>query len=317
MTLINRKALLAILSGITGMFFLVTVLAPSNMVSENNLNRLIDIPFKFLHLPVCKKSQKFVILVHTSPANIERRQVLRESWAAKNETEIDVFFVTGVPKNINDQKTLEKEIIEHNNIIQGDFLDTYHNLTYKHVMGLKYVFFYCPEVEYVVKIDDDVFVNTHVVSKFFDVYTERFGQTKDILCTKRVGHSVLREGKWAVQTKDFPDDKYPPHCLGFAIIYPRKAVELLYLQAQRLRYFWIDDVHVSGSVAKAAGVGQIDISLLTMSNDEMEIAISDSYDIEMRPVLFGPVETDGSQIRSLSKYFKHRGRRVSILDYLE
>ena len=55
---------------------------------------------------------------------------------------------------------------------QGNFLDTYKNLTYKHMMGYKWLHRHCPnQPKYVVKADDDVFVEIfhlyHFVSAIY------------------------------------------------------------------------------------------------------------------------------------------------------
>lgn len=54
--------------------------------------------------------------------------------------------------------------------------------------------------------------------------------------------------KWAVTPEEYPNKKYPPNCQGSRIIYSQGAINRLYRQAQITRYFWIDDVQISGIV---------------------------------------------------------------------
>jgi hypothetical protein len=61
------------------------------------------------------------------------------------------------------QVSLESENDRHHDLLQGSFRDTYRNMTYKHVMALKWVLYFCPGVRYVLKTDDDTFVNTPVL----------------------------------------------------------------------------------------------------------------------------------------------------------
>lgn len=63
------------------------------------------------------------------------------------------------------QVSLESENDRYHDILQGSFKDTYRNMTYKHIMALKWVLYYCPEVRYVLKSDDDTFVNTPVLMR--------------------------------------------------------------------------------------------------------------------------------------------------------
>ena len=49
------------------------------------------------------------------------------------------------------------------------FQDSYHNLTLKTVMGLKWTSIFCPHAQFILKTDDDIYVNvpllTSVVKK--------------------------------------------------------------------------------------------------------------------------------------------------------
>lgn len=311
-----RRAMVVAFSCIIMILMVIWTFSPSKSTYEDDYFYLIDIPFKFHHIPECNKGHNFIILVHTSPENINRRDVLRRTWASKNETDIDIFFLTGEPAKTDTQQALEQEMLVHSNFIHGDFLDSYNNLTYKHLMGLKYVFYHCPTIEYLVKIDDDVFVNIPVLKNFLEMYTKRFGQTRNILCSKRVNHPVLREGKWGVTTKEYPNATYPPHCLGYAIIYPKRAVELLYPIAQTTKYFWIDDVHITGTVASNAGVQQENFASVTMNSHELSTINSGNYDIDIRPVIFGPPETNADNLQILYDFVGKHGQKSSIMDYL-
>lgn len=48
---------------------------------------------------------------------------------------------------------------EYGDIIQETFHDTYNNLTIKSVMMLKWVTNYCPRASYLMKTDDDMYIN--------------------------------------------------------------------------------------------------------------------------------------------------------------
>ena len=61
------------------------------------------------------------------------------------------------------QEKVYKENDKHGDIIQGDFIDTYHNLSYKASMGNFWVSEFCEQAEFVVKTDDDWFVDLYEV----------------------------------------------------------------------------------------------------------------------------------------------------------
>lgn len=71
----------------------------------------------------------------------------------------------GDPRNSTLQKLLEAEHGLHNDIVQEDFYETYRNITLKNISGMKWAVTYCPRAEYVVKSDDDMFINSPYLIK--------------------------------------------------------------------------------------------------------------------------------------------------------
>jgi beta-1,3-galactosyltransferase 1 len=57
------------------------------------------------------------------------------------------------------QELVEEESLQYSDIIQEGFVDSYNNLTLKSVMMLKWVTTNCQSVWYIMKTDDDMFVN--------------------------------------------------------------------------------------------------------------------------------------------------------------
>ena len=45
------------------------------------------------------------------------------------------------------------------------FQDTYHNLTLKTIMGLKWTSIFCSQARFVLKTDDDIYVNVELLSQ--------------------------------------------------------------------------------------------------------------------------------------------------------
>ena len=72
-------------------------------------------------------------------------------------------FLLGRPSDDKKQEILEEESRKHRDIVQGDFMDTYHNLSYKAIMGNLWVSEFCDQAEFVVKTDDDMFIDLYEV----------------------------------------------------------------------------------------------------------------------------------------------------------
>ena len=50
--------------------------------------------------------------------------------------------------------------------MQGGFRDTYRNLSYKNILGKLWASQFCAQAEFIVKTDDDQFVDLYEVSYF-------------------------------------------------------------------------------------------------------------------------------------------------------
>lgn len=112
---------------------------------------LIDIKdFRFsIYHDACNKTQPLLLtLIHSSPKNFHKRQAVRKTWAQYSSSVTVLFFVGLSPEF--DEK-LKEEDREYGDIIQGNFLDAYRNMTYKHVMALKYATYYCQSKSYFFK----------------------------------------------------------------------------------------------------------------------------------------------------------------------
>ena len=85
---------------------------------------------------ICSKAKNllFVVLVHSSTVNFQRRNNIRETWANSNlfmNHSMRIVFLLGKPKKDSTQALIEHESRLHRDIIQGNFQDEYHNLTHK------------------------------------------------------------------------------------------------------------------------------------------------------------------------------------------
>ena len=100
-------------------------------------------------------SPQWIIYVHTAPANVERRMLLRNTWANNQlfkDGRTKTIFLMGTPDNVKDQAIIRKEYEQYNDIVQGSFLESYKNLTIKGIMGLRWVSEFCPQAKFALKV---------------------------------------------------------------------------------------------------------------------------------------------------------------------
>lgn len=117
---------------------------------------------------------------------------------------------------------IEREGREHRDLVVGDFLESYHNLTPKHMMGLEWVDRFCPQATFVLKQDDDIIVDYFQLDVLlgqppFASVVEDKGQ----ILGKVLHHqTVIRDpsSKWFVSKDEYPSDIFPSFVSGWAYI---------------------------------------------------------------------------------------------------
>ncbi|CAM1313988.1 Uncharacterised protein g6403 [Pycnogonum litorale] len=206
-----------------------------------------------------KKSDIFILnVVHTSPDHYKNRKYIRQMWGNSSlPFKMLTLFFTGIPGNVNDFTRLIKEAEEYKDIVIQEYKDSYRNLTLKAMSWLQWVVQYCPQAAYILKTDDDVFVNTFQVFKFLNAIESqsKHGRRDNIMCSIRINHDVIRyKIKWYVSKAEYSDDKYPPHCPGFAVIIGSDAVHRLHNASYYVPFFWIDDVYFTGVLRLKANI---------------------------------------------------------------
>lgn len=233
---------------------------PLELLEANDFSRLINLTdFRFL---INQKSCSdlhlkplVLIVVHSAPANLDKRNLIRETWGQHDVRARLLFFVGAV--NSTTQVSVDVENRTFGDIVQGNFVDAYRNMTYKHIMVLKWFTYYCPEAKFILKADDDVFVNTPKVYEYLESEGNNVENRRNFMfCVPSTAPRVYRtyRSKWRVSPKEYRNRFYPDYCPGFSIIYSHDTAFQLYRAAQVTPYFWIDDVHVTGTLATKIGV---------------------------------------------------------------
>lgn len=244
----------------------INSLAPWAQIDYPHLIDLDD--FKFLrNRPTCRREDNLdrllvVALVHSAPKNRERRVRLREHWLTRSRPEARLYFLFGYVASAEDQQILDREEQLFGDIIQGNFMDSYRNLTYKHTMALKWFNYYCSDTPFLLKLDDDVLVEVADLIHYLQSSVVEGERNNSLVCNLAGNLGVQRSAsKWAVTKAEYQSDIYPPYCLGYIVIYPAESVRRIYAEAQRSGYFWIDDVHVTGTLRLQANSSLLPIKV--------------------------------------------------------
>jgi beta-1,3-galactosyltransferase 1 len=184
-----------------------------------------------------------------------------------------VFFVGLTDKSAWLQDALEYEAKQFGDIVQEDFLDTYRNLSFKGVAALKWITTYCNQTSYIMKTDDDIFVNMFALLKHLkDLYIHNY-RNRLIMCLVWWRMHVLREGKWGIPKEQLPDELYPVYCSGMGFVLTTDVAMAMYYVSYYVKFHWVDDAYISGFLPRAlrGAVNHTDMSRAYCGVQEMGV----------------------------------------------
>jgi hypothetical protein len=125
-------------------------------------------------------------------------------------------FILGVSLNETVNQLVEEENSKYGDIIQGDFLDTYRNHSYKSLVSWRWITHACMKAKYYLKIDDDVLPVTPTLLLYL-ADKELFNPPALSFSSAVVYSSEPnrnKSSKFFVSHEDFPDNFYPDYPEG-------------------------------------------------------------------------------------------------------
>lgn len=222
---------------------------------------------------MCKTPQKIdiLILISSAPSEYAQRRTIRQTWGSRCnqiDSRIKCVFVIGnfrnTSANIDNIRTFPSKVVDDSynksqlikeskdfkDIVQFDFIDSYGNLTYKTLSGLKWAVNVCASAEYVMKTDTDMFVNTELLPLL--VQTAPITLFMGGFCWGPSFPNRDIFSKWFVSYKSYRHHQFPPMCSGTGYIMSRDVVQLILRKSRNIPFFHLEDVYISLCIHKTA-----------------------------------------------------------------
>ncbi|XP_076446970.1 beta-1,3-galactosyltransferase 5-like [Babylonia areolata] len=203
---------------------------------------------------VCRNvSVDLLIVIHSAVGDFQRRRILRETWAAvdtiHNLTVRRVFFLGRDMSSSLTQVLVNTEQANFGDIVQGDFVDSFSNLTRKAVTALRWINNHCLHARFILKTDDDIFVN---VFRLVENHLKRLsGQRHTVMCNAKADNSsvIIRTpgSKWYVPKSVLAGrTHWPAFCSGFLVVLTTDVIPQLYRASFTAPFVPVDDGYVYG-----------------------------------------------------------------------
>ncbi|XP_010870249.1 lactosylceramide 1,3-N-acetyl-beta-D-glucosaminyltransferase A [Esox lucius] len=235
-------------------------------ISRLEAESINNFPYLLNHPNKCNSKKLLLLLfIKSSPENLDRRQAIRATWGNETYTErelgatVRVVFALGVHPSAERRDHLQKELLREDHIysdlVQQDFLDTFHNLTMKLLLQFRWSHAYCSQARFLMSADDDIFVHMPNLVSYLQ------GQARQGVRDLWVGHvhrgspPVRRNtSKYHVPYELYQWPSYPDYTAGAGYVVSRDVADKIYQATLCLKAsLYIDDVFM-GICANSMGV---------------------------------------------------------------
>jgi hypothetical protein len=230
---------------------------------------------------ICRENDYLIIYVLSTAHHVQRRSVLRSTWASKRTGVCFVFVLGQVLENAMEiQMKINNEKKEYQDIVQINHTESYANVVYKEVAALQWSQYFYRNIPYLFKTDDDLIVDTILISSIAHLLLTNMSSNQSFLAKYRPTlitnmQSAVRTtffrggwamdyqptvrdgGKFGVKEDVWPHPILPAYCSGFGWIMSNNIRDRLVNASYTYplnKTAWIGDVFVSGFLAKAADV---------------------------------------------------------------
>ena len=118
---------------------------------------------------ISAENRSLFVAVISAPDHFKKRNLIRRMWPKHftNQTNnklLDVkgfSFVIGLTNDSEVQQNITEESERYGDILQIDVQDNYRNLSMKVAGLMNWVNAHCSQIDFMLKVDDDVYVNVH------------------------------------------------------------------------------------------------------------------------------------------------------------
>ncbi|XP_049901618.1 beta-1,3-galactosyltransferase 5-like isoform X1 [Epinephelus moara] len=212
----------------------------------------------------CKNTTPFLVLmVPVAPNDIAARDTIRKTWGNEKLVLgqlVETLFILGLPGGADaeqQQEKLKQENLQHHDLIQSNFQDSYRNLTVKTMMMLEWLAAHCVNAAYVMKIDSDMLLHVpNLVKLLLSPSTAKENYMTGLVWW----HSpVLRNpfNKFYMPRGVIAESEYPPYPLGMAYVMSLDLPAKILSVSPQIKPIYIEDAYL-GMCLKRLGISPTD-----------------------------------------------------------
>lgn len=200
--------------------------------------------------PELGRNMQLLVAITSAPSHKDARMAIRQTWGHYSQrSDVNIAFLLGSSKDPHLAQELRDENKLYGDLIGARFLDSYNNLTLKTVSLLEWVDNYCNQINFILKTDDDMFINIPKLLSFIQKHAKEkrtiFGRL-----AKRWKPIRNKKSKYYVSPSQYQPATFPDFTTGPAYLMTGDVIHDLYTAALGKTYLKLEDVFITGIVAQ-------------------------------------------------------------------
>lgn len=223
---------------------------PSRLLPKDLYKPISPLSYKYLlnQPDLCQNRKPFLLLmIPVTHQDSESRTAIRKTWGQENlvpHVDITRVFFIGEPREHDPklEEDLWKESMAYRDIVQMDFLDSYHNLTIKTMMIMNWVANYCRSAQYAMKIDSDIFLNVPYLVDYLQNKAKQNFITGSVITDGRPRRNP--NSKWYLSEEMYPENLFPPYLSGAGYVFSVDLAKKISMASKFVRPIPMEDVYV-------------------------------------------------------------------------
>ncbi|CAI5455878.1 unnamed protein product [Caenorhabditis angaria] len=195
----------------------------------------LDVVPDVLIRPTLPDQPTRILVIRSGPGSLDYRNFIRRTWKKHVEQLLPVIFVCATSRN----DTLRHEAEQYNDILQFNFEDSYHNLSWKMMAIYGFVLGQLPTIQQIVVTNDDTIVN---VTALEQVLHMRDGPVMLGKVSRGYPRIFLPWLTWHVHSDMYPNLCYPLFVQGSSFVLSKEGAKLLVDNVCKVPMVHLDDV---------------------------------------------------------------------------
>ena len=197
-------------------------------------------------------------VVISAPDHIKHRNAIRQSWAKNKKKSSALIFLVGYSQELID--SLKHEAEQFQDLAVSSVTDIYDHLSLKTLTAFSWHQRFCPGAEFLVKVDDDVFLQIDRLHRLLKGVKNNpaMEMTRGKLILGNVASGWkpgrLKGHKYYVPEAVYNETFYPTFVTGPSYAVSKAAVPALLELAMESPYIHLEDVFITGVLAEKASI---------------------------------------------------------------